>query len=85
MVEDLQVTQTQFHRSAQASAIQGTEDNTGITIRAEIRNRALARAKADPDGTGGGNLSGLIELLLWVFLGSPEDVIDRAAPPESEP
>ena len=63
----------------------GPRINTGITIRAEIRNRALERAKADPDERGGGNFSGLIELLLWVFLGCPEDVIDRAAASESDP
>ena len=85
MVEEYKSHRLNFTGLPRRPRFRGPRINTGITIRAEIRNRALARAKADPDGTGGGNLSGLIELLLWVFLGSPEDVIDRAAPPGSEP
>jgi hypothetical protein len=85
MVEEYKSHRLDFTSLPRRPRFKGPRINTGITIRAEIRNRALARAKADPDGTGGGNLSGLIELLLWVFLGQPEDVIDRAAPPESDP
>ena len=81
MVEEYNAHRVDFTSLPRRPRFKGPRINTGITIRAEIRNRALARAKADPDGTGGGNLSGLIELLLWVFLGCPEDVIDRAAPP----
>lgn len=50
--------------------------NSGITCNREIRQRALEKAKADPDGTGG-SLSGLIEMLLWKYLGSPADVVER--------
>lgn len=49
--------------------------NSGITCNAEIRRRALIKAKADPDATGG-SLSSLIELLLWKFLGCPSDVVE---------
>ena len=85
MVEEYKAHRLDFTSLPRRPRFKGPRVNTGITIRAEIRKRALERAKADPDGTGGGNLSGLIELLLWVFLGQPEDVIDRAAPPGSDP
>jgi len=49
--------------------------NSGFVCNEEIRKRALAKAKADPRATGG-SLSSLIELLLWRFIGSPEDVIE---------
>ena len=49
--------------------------NSGITCNAEIRRRALVRAKSDPEGTGG-SLSSLIELLLWKYLGCPPDVVE---------
>ncbi|AFM26097.1 hypothetical protein Desti_3445 [Desulfomonile tiedjei DSM 6799] len=49
--------------------------NSGMTCNAEIRRRALAKAKSDPDGTGG-SLSSLIELLLWKYLGCPPDVVE---------
>jgi len=85
MVEEYKAHRFDFTSLPRRPRFKGPRINTGITIRAEIRSRALARAKADPDGTGGGSLSGLIELLLWVFLGQPEDVIDKAAAPESDP
>ena len=50
--------------------------NSGFLCNAEIRKRALQKAKADPRATGG-SLSSLIELLLWRFVGSPEDVIEE--------
>lgn len=82
MVEEYKAHRLDFTSLPRRPRFKGPRINTGITIRAEIRNRALERAKADPDGTGGGNLSGLIELLLWVFLGQPEDVIDKASEQE---
>jgi hypothetical protein len=48
--------------------------NTGIICNAEIRKRASAKAKADPNVTGG-SLSSLTELLLWKYLGCPSDVV----------
>lgn len=50
--------------------------NTGITVSADIRQRSLEKAQSDPDGTGG-SLSSLIELLLWMFLECPQDVVER--------
>ena len=50
--------------------------NSGFLCNEEIRKRALAKAKADPRATGG-SLSSLIELLLWRFVGSPDDVIEK--------
>jgi len=50
--------------------------NSGFLCNAEIRKRALQKAKADPRATGG-SLSSLIELLLWRYVGSPEDVIEE--------
>lgn len=72
--------------------------NSGILLNEAIRKRALEKAKADPDATGG-SLSGLVELLLWRYIGSPSDVVegsdsesgqpeavtDRAAAPTSDP
>jgi hypothetical protein len=85
MVEEYKAHRFGFTSLPRRPRFKGPRINTGITIRAEIRRRALERAKADPDGTGGGNLSGLIELLLWVFLGQPEDVIDKASETEKSP
>jgi len=84
MVEEYKAHRLDFISLPRRPRFKGSRVNTGISIHAAIRDRALERAKADPDGTGGGNLSGLIELLLWVFLGQPEDVIDRAAAPEND-
>jgi hypothetical protein len=49
--------------------------NSGILLNDEIRIRALEKAKADPDTTGG-SLSALVELMLWRYLGSPSDVVE---------
>lgn len=83
MVEEFKAQRVDFTSLPRRPKLRGPRVNTGISINSEIRLRALARAKADPDGTGGGNLSGLIELLLWMFLGCPEDVIDRLLEPGS--
>ena len=85
MVQEYKAHRLDFTSLPRRPRFKGPRVNTGISIRAELRKRALERAKADPDGTGGGNLSGLIELLIWVFLGSPEDVIDRGPAPGSNP
>lgn len=70
MVEEYKSHRLDFSNLPRRPKLKGPRVNTGIAINKEIKRRALERAKADPDGTGGGNLSGLIELLLWVFLGS---------------
>lgn len=54
--------------------------NSGILLNDEIRRRALEKAKADPDATGG-SLSSLVEVLLWRYIGSPSDVVEG---PESD-
>jgi hypothetical protein len=54
--------------------------NSGILLNNEIRRRALEKAKADPDATGG-SLSSLVEVLLWRYVGSPSDVVEG---PESD-
>lgn len=51
--------------------------NSGILVNDEIKRRALEMAKADPDATGG-SLSGLVELLLWKYIGSPADVVEHS-------
>lgn len=84
IVEEYKAHRVNFTSLPRGPRFKGPRVNTGISIHAEIRKRALERAKADPDGTGGGNLSGVIELLLWVFLGQPEDVIDRGSAPGSD-
>ena len=50
--------------------------NSGFLCNEEVRKRALQKAKADPRATGG-SLSSLIELLLWRYVGSPEDVVEE--------
>jgi hypothetical protein len=50
--------------------------NSGFHINAEILKRAAVRVESDRAGTGG-SLSKLVELLLWEFLGRPEDVIEK--------
>ena len=77
MVLEYKAHRIDFSNLRRRPKFKGGKVNSGIAINAEIKRRAVERAKADPDGTGGGNLSGLIELLLWTFLGCPEDVIDR--------
>lgn len=53
----------------------GPRTNSGIRCDDVIRRRALAKAQQDSTRTGG-NLSSLIELLLWEYLGRPEDVVE---------
>lgn len=48
--------------------------NSGIRCNEEIRKRASAKAKEMKKETGG-NLNSLIELLLWQFIGCPDDVV----------
>lgn len=56
-------------------AFKGPRTNSGIRCDDVIRRRALAKAQQDSTRTGG-NLSSLIELLLWEYLGRPEDVVE---------
>lgn len=59
----------------------GKTRNTGIRASEVILDRAVAKAKQEKLKTGG-NLSQLVEWLMWIYLGSPEDVVERLHPPE---
>jgi hypothetical protein len=48
--------------------------NSGLLLDCELKDRALAAAKRDPAATGG-SLSLLIELLLWRYLGEPQEFL----------
>jgi hypothetical protein len=54
----------------------GKTRNTGIRISEEILDRAVAKAKEEKLKTGG-NLSQLLEWLLWVYIGSPDDLVEK--------
>ena len=55
----------------------GESKNTGIRINKTILERATAQAREQRWQTGG-SLSQLVELLLWRYIGSPEDVLDQS-------
>lgn len=59
----------------------GKTRNTGIRVNVEILDRAMAKAKQEKFKTGG-NLSQLLEWLMWIYIGSPDDVIENPHPPE---
>jgi hypothetical protein len=54
----------------------GKTRNTGIRVNEVILERAVAKAKDEKLRTGG-NISQLVEWLLWVYIGLPDDVVDR--------
>ncbi len=85
IVQEFKAHRVDFTSLPRRPKLKGPRVNTGIAINAELKRRVSERAKSDPDGTGGGNLSGLIELLLWTFLGCPKDLVDRLAGPGSDP
>lgn len=59
----------------------GKTRNTGIRISEAILDRAITKAKEEKLKTGG-NLSQLLEWLLWIYIGSPDDVVEHLHPPE---
>ncbi len=59
----------------------GKTRNTGIRINEVILDRALRKARQEKLKTGG-SLSQLVEWLLWLYAGSPMDIVER--PTESE-
>ena len=59
----------------------GKTRNTGIRVSEAILDRAVAKAKQERLKTGG-NLSQLVEWLMWIYLGSPDDVVERPPSPE---
>ena len=52
----------------------GKKRNTGIYVDAEVLKRAREKAEHEKIRTGG-SLSQLMELLLWQYIGSPEDLV----------
>jgi len=54
----------------------GERHNTGIHINKVIHDRVREEILADKHTTGG-SLSRLTELLLWRFLGEPDDVLEK--------
>ena len=54
----------------------GKTRNTGIRVNELILERAINRARGEKLKTGG-NISQLVEWLLWVYIGSPDDVVER--------
>ena len=75
MVDEYKSSRLDFSILPRRPRFKGGRVNTGIALNAELKNRAVEKAKSDPDNMGGGNLSGLVELLLWVFLGCPKDIV----------
>jgi hypothetical protein len=56
--------------------------NTGFNIHKEILNRAPKKVEKDRVRSGG-SMSRLVELLLWEYIGRPEDLLEMV--PEDEP
>ncbi len=55
----------------------GPRRNSGFHINAEILKRARRSSKKDKVRTGG-SMSLLMELLLWEYIGRPEDLLEDA-------
>lgn len=62
----------------QRPLIQGSKKkkNTGICVDAEVLELALTKAQAEKAQTGG-SLSQLVELLLWQYIGAPEELVKQ--------
>lgn len=59
----------------------GETKNTGVRINKVILERAIEKSKRERAKTGG-NLSQLMEWLLWIYIGSPDDVVEDPHPPK---
>ena len=53
----------------------GKTKNSGIRVNEVILDRAMNKARQERLRTGG-NLSQLVEWLLWIYVGSPDDVVE---------
>jgi len=58
---------------------EGETKNTGVRINKVILERAVEKSKRERAKTGG-NLSQLMEWLLWIYIGSPDDVVEHPRP-----
>jgi hypothetical protein len=54
----------------------GKRRNTGLHVNVKILELAAAKVKTDKPWSGG-SLSMLVERLLWTYVGSPEELLDR--------
>jgi hypothetical protein len=54
----------------------GKTKNSGIRINEVILERAMNKARQERLRTGG-NLSQLVEWLLWIYIGSPADIVEK--------
>lgn len=59
----------------------GETKNTGVRINKVILERAIDKSRSERAKTGG-NLSQLMEWLLWIYIGSPDDVVENPRPPK---
>ena len=59
----------------------GETKNTGVRVNKVILERAIGKSKSERAKTGG-NLSQLMEWLLWIYIGSPDDVVEHPRPPK---
>lgn len=65
----------QLHEMERRPVFRGRTRNTGIRINCEILDRAVDKSKKEKNQTGG-NLSQLVEWLMWRYLGEPLDVVE---------
>lgn len=54
----------------------GKTKNSGIRVNEVILDRAMNKARQERLRTGG-NLSQLVEWLLWIYIGSPDDIVEQ--------
>jgi hypothetical protein len=54
----------------------GEQKNSGFHLNEEIMKRARDKLKGDRQRSGK-SLSQLVELLLWQYIGSPEDLLEQ--------
>jgi hypothetical protein len=62
----------------------GMRKNSGLHLNQRILNAALEKCLSDKQRTGG-SLSQLVELLLWQYLGSPDEFLRPGPEPEPNP
>jgi len=64
----------QLHAEESRPVFNGKTRNSGIRVNEEILRRAVNKARQDKTQTGG-NLSQLVEWLMWKYIGEPPDVV----------